>query len=87
MEFFPSKKSNNRGSLFSCPCAVLGFDFAILLPTAWPYFGSAWLSLAQLGSAWLSLAQLGDVHRPLDWSLLSIYHRANQIVFYFEWSL
>ena len=77
MEFFPSKKSNNRGSLFSCPCAVLGFDFAILLPTAWPYFGSAWLSLAQLG----------DVHRPLDWSLLSIYHRANQIVFYFEWSL
>ena len=56
MEFFPSKKSNNRGSLFSCPCAVLGFDFAILLPTAWPYFGSAWLSLAQLGSAWLSLA-------------------------------
>ena len=77
MEFFPSKKSNNRGSLFSCPCAVLGFDFAILLPIAWPY----------LGSAWLSLAQLGDVHRPLDWSLLSIYHRANQIVFYFEWSL
>ena len=52
MEFFPSKKSNNRGSLFSCPCAVLGFDFAILLPIAWPYLGSAWLSLAMSIGHW-----------------------------------